>query len=174
MVILFLKCHFLQKLLSVMWWISNVRSADKPTIRKPPDIVIESDSSLTGWGAINKSNFSTDSEICSEADLSHQINYLEIKAAFLALQHFCDNLCDVHVSLFLDNVFAIKYLSKLGGWKVELNRLTKEICELCMARNILLFTFQGKITLLLTSYPGILTENGYCRKKCFTIALKKS
>ena len=40
----------------VKWWISNVRSADKPIIRKPPDIVIESDSSLTGWGAINKSS----------------------------------------------------------------------------------------------------------------------
>ena len=32
----------------VKWWISNVRSADKPIIREPPDIVIESDSSLTG------------------------------------------------------------------------------------------------------------------------------
>ena len=79
----------------VKWWISNVRSADKPIIRKPPDIVIESDSSLTGWGAINKSNFYTVSGIWSKADLSHLINYLETKAAFLALQHFCDNLCDV-------------------------------------------------------------------------------
>ena len=125
----------------VKWWISNVRAADKPIIRKPPDIVIESDSSLTGWGAINKSNFATVSGIWSKADLSHHINYLETKAAFLALQHFCDKLCDVHVRLFLDNVVAIKYLSKLGGRKVELNRLTKEIWEWCMARNIWISAF---------------------------------
>ena len=84
----------------VKWWISNVRSTDKPIIRKPPYIVIESDSSLTGWGAINKASFATVSAIWSKADLSHHINYLETKAAFLALQHFCDKLCDVHVSTY--------------------------------------------------------------------------
>ena len=119
----------------------NVRSADKPFIRKPPDIVIESDSSLTGWGAINKSSFSTVSGNCSKTDLSHHIDYLETKAAFLAFQHFCDNIRDVHVMLFLDNVVAIKYLSKLGGREVELNRLTKEIWKWCMARNIWISVF---------------------------------
>ena len=120
----------------VEWWISNVRSADKPLIRKPPDIVIETDSSLTGWGAIYNSNFSTVSGNWSKTDLSHHIIYLETKAAFLAFQHFCDNIREVSVMLFLDNVVAIKYLLKLGGRKVELNRLTKEIWEWCMARNI--------------------------------------
>ena len=40
----------------------------------------------------------------------------------------------------------LKYLSKLGGRKVELNRLTKEIWEWCMARNnwISAFHIPGK------------------------------
>ena len=54
----------------VKCWISNVRSADKP-YQKTPDIVIESDRSLTVWGAINNSNLSTVSGIWSKAYLSH-------------------------------------------------------------------------------------------------------
>ena len=61
----------------VKWWITNVRFAEKPIIRKPSDIVIESYSSLTVWSAINNSNLSTVSGIRSKADLSHHINYLE-------------------------------------------------------------------------------------------------
>ena len=43
----------------IKWWISNVRTAFKPISRNPPDIVIESDSSMDGYGAIDKTNHQT-------------------------------------------------------------------------------------------------------------------
>ena len=32
----------------LQWWVDNIKSSSKPIIRSQPDIVIESDSSLTG------------------------------------------------------------------------------------------------------------------------------
>ena len=75
------------------------------------------------------------------------INYLELKAAFLCLKHFCNNVNNEHIYVFLDNTVAPKYLSKMGGRKPQLNQLAKEIWLWCENRNIWfsLFHIPGKI-----------------------------
>ena len=77
----------------LQWWVDNIKSSSKPIIRPQPDIVIESDSSLTGWGAVNKSDFNMVSGLWSQDEKQYHINYLELKAAFLALQFFCQSMC---------------------------------------------------------------------------------
>ena len=69
------------------------------------------------------------------------INYLELKAAFLCLKHFCHNVTKEHIHLYLDNTVAIKYFSKMGGRKAQLNNLAKEIWLWCEKRNIWLSVF---------------------------------
>ena len=64
------------------WWISKVGTAFKPISRKPSDIAIESDSSMDGWGVIDKTNHQTISGLWSHSEKLKHINFLETKAAF--------------------------------------------------------------------------------------------
>ena len=52
----------------LQWWVDNIKSSFKPIIRPKPDIVTESDSSLTGWGAMKKSDFNMVSGLWSQDD----------------------------------------------------------------------------------------------------------
>lgn len=77
-----------QALACLNWWINNIERAFRPVVLDETDIVIESDSSLTGYGAIDKTSHSTFSGLWSDSDSKLHINFLEMKAAFLALQFF--------------------------------------------------------------------------------------
>lgn len=87
------------------------------------------------------------SGLWNDQDKVNHINYLELKAAFLALKGLCGDVKNEHIKLFLDNTTAIKYLSKMGGRKVLLNNLTKEIWLWCVQRGIFLSVFHipGKL-----------------------------
>ena len=63
-------------------------------------LVIESDASKRGWGAHCRNT--------QERTQMH-INYLELQAAFLALQSFAKNCINIH------NVVAISYINQMGG-----------------------------------------------------------
>ena len=123
------------------WWIKHVKHAYKPIILQQADLVIESDSSMYGWGAINKSSHEIISGVWSDSEKECHINFLEMKAAFLAIQQFCSSMKHIHIKLFLDNSVAIKYLNKMGGRKLPLNVLTKDIWVWCLTRDIWLSVF---------------------------------
>ena len=125
----------------IQWWIDNLHKAFKPILISKPDRIIESDSSLTGYGAHDVTYNQEFSGLWTGEDQQHHINFLELKAAFLSLKHLCGNVTNEHIQLFLDNMTAIKYLSKMGGRKERLNALTKEIWLWCMYRNIYISAF---------------------------------
>ena len=81
------------------------------------------------------------SAVWSDIDKDAHINFLETKAAYLALQHFCSTLKGIHIKLFLDNTVAIKYLNKMGGRKCSLNKLTRDIWGWCLERNLWISVF---------------------------------
>ena len=123
------------------WWIDNLTTAFRPLERPQPSRVIESDSSLTGYGAYDVTNDIEISGIWTNDDKEKHINYLELKAAFLALKSICKDVNNEHVRLLLDNKTAIKYISSKGGRKEELNSLAKHIWVWCIQRNIWLSCF---------------------------------
>ncbi|VDI77994.1 Hypothetical predicted protein [Mytilus galloprovincialis] len=133
----------------INWWILNLPYSFKPIVFKSPDRKIESDSSMIGYGAHDVTNNLDMSGIWSKEERQKHINYLELKAAFLALRQFCENSHGEHVQLFLDNTTAIKYLNKMGGRKTSLNRLAKQIWLWCMHRKIWLSVFfiKGKLNI---------------------------
>jgi len=56
------------------------------------------------------------------------INALEIKAAFFALQTFCQNLRDQHVHVMIDNTIAFMYINNMGeSHSAICNFLAREI-----------------------------------------------
>ena len=101
------------------------------------DIVITTDSSKLGWGAV-----------CSEQEIggrwfSHEsmkhtcINYLELKAVEFALKAFCKDQSNVHVQIKFDNTSAIAYINSMGCVKSsDLNELAKSIWLWCIDKNI--------------------------------------
>lgn len=108
-------------------WVKNVESSFKPISVPKPDRKIESDSSGFAYGARDVTNGQDISGAWTEEEKEHHINYLELKAAFLALKGLCVHVRNEHIHLYLDNTTAIKYLSKMGGRKPVLNDLTREV-----------------------------------------------
>ena len=125
----------------LQWWIDNLAQSSRPIITPKPDRVIESDSSMTGYGAYDVTNEIEISGLWTEAEKNKHINYLELKAAFLAIQYICSEVQNEHVQLLLDNAVSIKYITKQGGRKEDLNDLTKEMWLWCVHRNIWLSAF---------------------------------
>ena len=119
-------------------WIDKVRSFNgHPLQISCWDLTVESDASRSGWGAscqgVNTGGPWT------AAEQVHHINFLELKAAFLALQTFCSGKTGVSVLLLLDNVTAITFINKMGGnHSYTLSDLTVEIWNWCINRSIII------------------------------------
>lgn len=103
------------------------------------DLEIFSDASMTGWGAIcgrERAN-----GFWSRSERNNHINYLELKAAFLALKCFASKCVNKEILLRIDNVTALAYINNMGETKFEnLNSIAKEIWEWCRRRNLWIFS----------------------------------
>ena len=129
------------------WWVDNVKSACRPISIGTPKRKIETDSSMSGYGGYDVTNGIEINGHWNESEQCHHINYLELKAAFLCLKSFCSETRNEHIQMFLDNTVALKYLSKMGGRKLNLNELARDIWLWCEARNIWLSAYHipGKL-----------------------------
>ena len=119
------------------WWLENLHKVNgSPIHPPPPDMVITTDASKKGWGAVqgpHKTNGKW-----SEQEARMHINYLELKAAFLALQTFLKEKSHMTISLRIDNTTAIAYINNKGGTRSpQLLTLTLELWEWCQAKDIL-------------------------------------
>lgn len=119
----------------IRWWLDNAHHLKRDILRNNPDIVIKSDASNLGWGAIYGEQKAGGRWMPSEATL--HINVLELKAAFFALKCFCSNVTNQHIRIFIDNTTAVSYINNMGGSKsVVLNSLAIKVWEWSIARNL--------------------------------------
>ena len=77
-----------------------------------PDFLIWSDTSDERQGAHFQGEFT--SGLWSPVEKSNSINWRELRAVHLRLQHFQDPLVGHHIAVFCDNVTAVVYLVKQG------------------------------------------------------------
>ena len=84
------------------------------SIRTPaPDLHLYSDASSLGWGAhLLDQNVSG---VWSAQEKLLHINLLEMKALFLALQAFQEDVAGHHVTAMCDNSTVVAYVNKQGG-----------------------------------------------------------
>ena len=119
------------------WWIKNIPLAVRKINHGPPRMVISTDASLSGWGAVCE-----DMRIggrWSLVEVGYHINYLELLAIFHALRAFCKDVTDTHVQIKSDNTSAIAYLNNMGGIKSSLsNDLAKQIWDWAVQKQVLL------------------------------------
>jgi len=114
----------------IQWWIKHL-PCSKTFIRKDSfDVVIETDASLTGWGA-RYENQRTHGYWNAQQSTLH-INILELLAAELAIQSFFRNFENKTILIRLDNTTAIAYINRFGGCRSpELHEIAKRIWFWC-------------------------------------------
>ena len=118
------------------FWTDRLPSWNGKSILLPSaDLVISSDASRTGWGGCVSG-----SRVSGHWDMwerSHHINWLELKAAFLAIQTFASSHSGIHILLLMDNRSAISFINHKGGTRSKvLSDLAVEMWEWCLVRHI--------------------------------------
>ena len=93
-----------------------------------PDLHLYSDVSCSGWGAHLLDQHV--SGVWSDQEKLLHIDHLEMKALFLALQSFRDDVIGHHVTAMCDNSTVVEYVNKQGG------TVSRALCSLasCLLR----------------------------------------
>ena len=93
--------------------------------------VITTDASLTGWGAVHEGRSASG---VWDPGLTAHINYYELLAVFLALQHFEALILGCHVVVRTDNT-TMCYVNKQGGLaSPRLDALARDLTLWCDSR----------------------------------------
>ena len=80
------------------WWLKHTLNANGSPVHLPPaDMIIMTDASKKGWGAVHP--FLQTNGRWSQMESLQHINYLELKSSFLALKAFLQGKSNVTVSL---------------------------------------------------------------------------
>lgn len=82
------------------------------------DLVIFSDASLLGWGAVCDGIRSRGP--WPLADKNRHINELELMSALFSLQIYTASSSHISINIFLDNTTAVAYIKKCGGTRSPL------------------------------------------------------
>lgn len=110
--------------------------------------VITTDASLWGWGATHEGK-TVRGIWSSQMRLCH-INYLELQAVWLALQHFLPLIRGQHVLVRTDNTTVVAYVNKQGGLRShQLHTL---------AHRLIVWACSHLLSLRATHVPGVLNR----------------
>ena len=119
----------------MQWWVSNIFSQYRVIRHETPNITIETDASLSGWGAILGKK--TTGGRWAIHEQNNHINALELMAIFLALKAFIAEIKGKHILIMCDNTTAVSYISNMGGIKsTECNKISRDIWLFCIQNSI--------------------------------------
>ena len=131
----------------LLWWIqegSNWVSA--PIVPPLPQVVIKTDASHKGWGAVCGNTRSQGPWTKEQVENCH-INVLETLAIKYGLLALCPNRKNVCIKILTDNTTAMSYILKKGGTKVkEISDIALDCWDWALSRGI---------TLIINHIPGI-------------------
>ncbi|CAC5403252.1 unnamed protein product [Mytilus coruscus] len=99
------------------------------------------DSSSKAWGAVVQDTLLETKGFWLYEEQKNHINFLELKAVLLSLKWFCSSKEKNHAQVYVDNMVALNYINKMGGRIVKLNKLTKELWNWCIKREIWVAAF---------------------------------
>lgn len=82
-------------------------------------------------------NVSTGGQWSAE-EFVENINYLELRAAFLVMKTFIKEISNKHVKIMIDNTSAVSIINNMGTCKSEIcNDIAVEIWQFCIDNNVL-------------------------------------
>ena len=122
----------------LQWWYQHLQEWNgKPIAMMDPDMVIETDASLLGWGA-RCTNIQTGGLWSDEEGMMH-INCLELLAGAFAVKAFRKASKDIHIRLRMDNTTAVSYINKMGVTHSHtLAKMAYSLWQWCLGRGIVL------------------------------------
>ena len=135
------------------WWIKNLHNQQRNICHGNPDVIITTDASAFGWGAIC-GNVKIGGR-WDDQEIQNHINFLELLAAYYALKSFCKTKTSIHVQILSDNSCTVAHIRNMGGKTDKLNALAKETWLWCKDRAIWLSA---------AHIPGILNEADFCSR----------
>ena len=122
----------------LLWWVHQLTTWNgRAILSQTPDLVVETDASLLGWGAVSEEVRT--GGLWSEKERTQHINCLELMAGALAVRTFAKHKRNIHVRLRMDNKTAIFYINRMGGTRSQ--SMVQPACQLwqwCLQRGITL------------------------------------
>ena len=107
-------CWTAEALEELKWWRDHLSAwIGRAILQSPPQLTIETDASIMGWGACC-GKLQTRG-LWSQSERLLHINCLELLAGRFALKSFLRNKRNIHVKLMMDNTTAVSYINKMGG-----------------------------------------------------------
>lgn len=98
----------------------------RPILPPTPDLTIETDTSLLGWGAA--SGLESTGGLWLQKERTQHINVLELAGGALTTRTFTKGRTNLHVHLKMDNTTTIVYVNRMGGMRSP--TLSQEACDL--------------------------------------------
>ena len=100
------------------WWSTKMSLVNgKSILTQEPDLVMETDASMLGWGAV--CDGIRTGGLWTQVERRNHINYLELLAATFAVKAFTKDRHNLHVRLKMDNRTAICYVNRMGGTRSQ-------------------------------------------------------
>ena len=121
----------------LQWWV-NCGSDLPPKSLSPfsPHLIVETDASLSGWGAWCSTGEKVFGWWSLEESQCH-INVLELQAVVFAFHCLFKNSCNISILVKSDNTTVVAYINKQGGTCSKLLcDISIEFWEFCIERNI--------------------------------------
>ena len=107
-----------EAIVELRWWTRMLRDWNgRPILPPTPDLIIETDASLLGWGAASAQG--STGGFWSEEERACHINALELMGGALATKTFAKGRQNIHIHLRMDNRTAMTYINRMGGNKVS-------------------------------------------------------
>ncbi len=117
------------------WWVDHIDESFNYLSFPPFNIIIYSDASLQGWGAVLGETSSGGR--WSPAESTQHINYLELLAALFALRLFHSTIQGKHVKLMIDNTTAVAVINNMGTCHSrDCHSVARQIWQFCANNNI--------------------------------------
>ena len=113
----------------IHWWIQSLSQWNgKQIISQEPDIVLETDASLEGWGFHCPQLNVRTGGAWNVHERKEHINALEMMAVDIAVKSVTKDRHKIHVHVKTDNVTTVRYVNKMGGTKSQkLTHIAKQI-----------------------------------------------
>ena len=98
----------------LQWWCNNLTESNGRQTQDPlPDLEIETDASLQGWGAYCAGECT--GGCWSEEEKTYHINALELLGATFGIMAFCKHNRVRSVFLLTDNTTVVAHINRMGG-----------------------------------------------------------
>ena len=117
------------------WWVDNIDTQFRKITHGNPDITIQTDASLRGYGMVLGSVVWGGK--WSDEECTYHINVLELLAVLYALKAFRNQVKNKHVKILTDSITAMACIKNMGSQKsLQCDKVSLDIWNWCIKNDV--------------------------------------